>query len=795
MKVDRIKSAFSDTSRVIKYMWITFGALVLLAVAAFAMIAWGWIGYMPPIEDMENPKDKFASEIYSSDMQVIGRFYQSKSNRVYVHYDEISPYLVEALIATEDIRFKEHSGIDVKALFRAFIKRGLFFQKSAGGGSTITQQLAKLLYSPSADNIVERLFQKPQEWVIAVQLERFYTKEEIVNMYLNHFDFLNNAVGIQSAAYIYFHTTPDKLKIEEAATLIGMCKNPSYYNPRRYNERTRGRRNTVLNQMYKAKYITKAERDSLQALPLELHYTRVDHKEGLAPYFREQLRLMMTAKKPDRADYRGWEAQKFVDDSIAWATNPLYGWCEKNRKADGSKYNIYTDGLKIYTTIDSRMQRYAEEAVEEHLGHYLQPRFFAEKKGRSYAPFSRSITKEEREGILDRAMKQSDRYRSMKQAGASDERIRQAFVTPVEMQVFSYDGMIDTIMSPMDSIRYQKSFLRTGFMSMDPHTGHVKAYVGGPDFEHFQYNMVSVGRRQIGSTVKPFLYTLAMEEGFTPCDMFLNEQPTLITEDGKAWSPRNSSKARVGEMVTLRWGLANSNNWISARLMDKLSPSSLARLMHSFGIKNKIDEVVSLCLGPVDVSVEEMVTAYTAFSNKGVRVDPLYVTRIEDNLGNVIAEFNPTMTEVFSEQAYYRILPMLRDVIDHGTDYQDKGEESKKVKTEPEQIYHRECTYKGHQKRYRRDKGQLIVLKEEEHHEHDEENSLEECLDHLLYGCEQEVVRIFKIQVVEPFREIFRKVFHQFLYFKVDLGSIGTGHLVDHHRHSIVPAQTSHITV
>ena len=621
MKVGKLKKSIGDTSRIVRYMWYAFGGIVVLVVAAFAMIAWGWIGYMPPIEDMENPKDKFASEIYSSDMEVIGRFYQSKSNRVYVHYDEISPYLVNALIATEDIRFKDHSGIDVKALFRAFIKRGLLFQKSAGGGSTITQQLAKLLYSPNADNVVERLFQKPQEWVIAVQLERFYTKEEIVNMYLNHFDFLNNAVGIQSAAYIYFHTTPDKLKIEEAATLVGMCKNPSYYNPRRFNERTRGRRNTVLNQMYKAKYITKAELDSLQALPLELKYTRVDHKEGLAPYFREQLRLMMTAKKPVKSEYRGWEAQKFIDDSIAWANNPLYGWCEKNVKADGTKYNIYTDGLKIYTTLDAQMQRYAEEAVEKHLGGYLQPRFFAEKKGRSYAPFSRSITREERESILDRAMKQSDRYRAMKASGASD----------------------------------------------DPNTGHVKAYVGGPDFTHFQYDMASVGRRQIGSTVKPFLYTLAMEEGFTPCDMFLNEQPTLITEDGKPWSPRNSSKARVGEMVSLRWGLANSNNWISARLMDKLSPSSLARLMHSFGIKNKIDEVISLCLGPVEVSVEEMVTAYTAFSNKGVRVDPLYVTRIEDNLGNVIAEFTPSMTEVFSEQAYYRILPMLKDVIDHGT--------------------------------------------------------------------------------------------------------------------------------
>lgn len=600
-------------------------------------------------------------------MQVLSRFYQSKNNRVYVGYKEISPYLVQALIATEDARFTEHSGIDVKALFRAIIKRGLFLQKSAGGGSTITQQLAKLYFSPSADNVLERLFQKPIEWVIAVQLERCYTKEEILNMYLNQFDFLNNAVGIQSAAGIYFGTTPDKLKIEEAATLIGMCKNPSYYNPVRHNERSRGRRNTVLNQMYKADYITAAERDSLKNLPLKLKFSRVDHKEGLAPYFREQLRLMMTARKPVRSDYRGWEQQKFVDDSIAWETNPLYGWCEKNRKADGSKYNIYTDGLKIYTTIDSRMQRYAEEAVREHLGGYLQPRFFSEKKGRSYGPFSRSISEKDRAAILERAMKQSDRYRSMQNDGYSESEIRKAFNTPVEMQLFSYNGMIDTIMTPMDSIRYQKSFLRTGFMSMDPHNGHVKAYVGGIDFAHFQYNMVSQGRRQVGSTVKPFLYTLAMEEGFSPCDMELNAQPTLMDESGRPWSPRNSSKARAGEMVTLRWGLANSNNWISARVMSRLSPTSLVRLMHSFGIKNHIDPVISLCLGPSEVSVEEMVTAYSAFSNKGVRVDPLFVTRIEDNHGNVISEFTPVYTEVFSEAAYYKILPMLRDVIDRGT--------------------------------------------------------------------------------------------------------------------------------
>ncbi len=665
MKAGKGKSK-SVTSRIVRLLWWGFGTVVFLIVAAFAMIGMGWIGYMPPVEDLENPKDKFATEVYSADGEVLGRFYQSQNNRVYVSYDEISPYLINALIATEDVRFANHSGIDGKALLRSLIKRGVLMQKSAGGGSTLTQQLAKLLYSPQAGSFVERLFQKPQEWVIAARLERYYTKEEILNMYLNHFDFLNNAVGIKSASHIYFNTSPDSLKIEEAATLVGMCKNPSLYNPRRYGERTRLRRNVVLDQMCKADYITKNERDSLKQLPLELDYTRVDHKEGLAPYFRENLRIMMMAKKPVRSNYHEWEKQKFVDDSTAWVNNPLYGWCAKNKKADGSNYNIYTDGLKIYTTIDSRMQRYAEEAVEEHVCNYLQPRFFKEKKGRSYGPFSRDVTQEEREAILNRAMKQSDRYRSMKKAGYSDTDIRKAFNTPVEMEVFSYRGMVDTMMSPMDSIRYQKSFLRTGFMSMDPRTGHVKAYVGGPNFAHFQYNMVSVGRRQIGSTVKPFLYTLAMEEGFTPCDTLLNEQPTLIV-NGEPWTPRNTGKNRIGEMVTLRWGLSQSNNWISARLMDKLKPQALADMMHSFGIRNHIDPVPSLCLGPVEVSVEEMVTAYSAFACEGVRVDPLYVMRIEDNQGNVIAEFTPRKTEVFSTQAYYRILPMLRDVIDFGT--------------------------------------------------------------------------------------------------------------------------------
>ena len=654
-------------SSLIIILWSIFGAILLGVVLLFVSISNGWIGYMPPIEELQNPKDKFASVIYSDDGEVLGRFYQSRNNRVYVNYGEISPHLIEALIATEDVRFAEHCGIDFRALMRAIIKRGLFFQKSAGGGSTITQQLSKLLYSPRANNVMERLVQKPQEWVIATKLERYYTKEEIINMYLNHFDFLNNAVGIQSASQVYFNKQPGELLIEEAATLVGMCKNPSYYNPRRFNDRTRGRRNVVLQQMEKAGYITQNECDSLQQLPLTLDFHVVDHKEGPAPYFREHIRMMLTAKKPEKKDYASWEMQQYVDDSTAWENNPAYGWCEKNRKPDGSKYNIYSDGLKIYTSIDSRMQRYAEEALTKHIAEYLQPRFFAEKRGRSYAPFARTVTAEQQRTILQRSVRNSDRYRAMKKAGASQQEIEKAFNTPVETELFTYQGVIDTVISPMDSIRYVKTFLRAGFMAMDPINGKVKAYVGGPNFSQFQYDMAGMGRRQIGSTIKPFLYTLAMEEGFTPNTMMLNAQPSFQLPNGDVWEPRNTGEKCIGEMVPLSWALMTSNNWISARLIDQLSPESLVRIMRSFGITNRIDPVLSLCLGPVEVSVEEMTSAYTAFANKGVRVDPIYITHIEDSHGNIIAEFTPRHTEVFSLKAYSRILPILCSVIDSGT--------------------------------------------------------------------------------------------------------------------------------
>lgn len=651
---------------------IVLWALLLIGILAtyiiFSAISDGKIGYVPPIEELENPNLKFATQVISDDGKVLGTWSLSKENRLYVGYEDLSPNLVHALVATEDVRFSEHSGIDARAFMRAVIKRGVLMQKNAGGGSTITQQLAKQFYSPTADNVMERLLQKPIEWVIAVKLERYYTKEEILTMYLNKFDFLNNAVGIKTAAGTYFSKEPKDLSIEEAATLIGMCKNPSLYNPRRFNERTRGRRNVVLDQMRKAGYLTEAERDSLQALPLVLRYRPVDHNDGLATYFREYLRGVLNAKKPVKKNYRGWQMQKFYEDSLAWETNPLYGWCAKNKKKDGSNYNLYTDGLKIYTTINSRMQQYAEEAVQEHVAEYLQPRFFKEKKGRKTAPYTNQLTNEEVETILNRSIRQSERRRVMKAAGYSDAEIMKAFNTPREMTVFTYQGEKDTIMTPLDSIKYYKHFLRAGFMSMDPITGYVKAYVGGPNYDNFKYDMAMVGRRQVGSTIKPYLYSLAMENGFSPCDETRNVEGTYFDENGIAWTPRNSSKKHYGEIVTLKWGLANSNNWISAYLMSKLNPYELVRLIHSFGVLNKeIQPTISLCLGPCEISVGEMVSAYTAFVNKGIRTAPLFVTRIEDNDGNVLATFSPQVNEVISESSAYKMLIMLRAVINEGT--------------------------------------------------------------------------------------------------------------------------------
>ena len=644
------------------YFWSLFAAGVVVVVVLFWMITKGWLGYLPPLEELQNPKNKYASEVFSADMQSLGRYYR-QANRVGVQYSDLSPELVEALIATEDARFYNHTGVDFKAFMRAVLKLG-----RAGGGSTLTQQLAKQIWSPQANNIFERAMQKPIEWVIATKLERLYSKDEILLMYLNQFDFLYNAVGIKSAAQVYFSTTPAELKVEESAMLVGMCKNPSLYNPVRRPQNARDRRNTVLSQMAKYGYLTEAERDSLQALPIELHYSSVDHKQGIAPYFREYLRNVLTAKEPKESHYSEWNKQQYKIDKYQWDNNPLYGFCNKTTKPDGSPYNLYQDGLRIYTTIDSRMQRYAEEAVDEHM-QSLQKSFFRECRRKRNAPFSISITREEIDGIMTRSMRQTDRYRGMKKAGKTEEEIRAAFNTPVEMQVFTYEGngLIDTVMSPMDSIRWLKTYLRCGFMSMDPLNGHVKAYVGGPDFAHFQYDMATMGRRQVGSTVKPYLYTLAMDEGMSPCDKVVNDSITLYDANGLPWTPRDTHAKNQGDTVTLAWGLRYSSNWITAYLMSMFTPEQLVRLMQSFGIQGQLDPVISLCLGPCEVSVQEMVDAYTTFVNKGIRTEPLYVTRIEDNNGNVLARFAPLTHEIISETTSYKMIQMLQDVVDRGT--------------------------------------------------------------------------------------------------------------------------------
>lgn len=653
--------------KLIYTLWIILATTVLTVLAFFIAIWNGWIGYMPDMENLQNPIDRYASQIYSADGKVLGTWNKSRENRIHVEYSNLSPYLVQALVATEDVRFYEHSGVDFISLGRAIVKRGLLGQTSAGGGSTITQQLAKQLYSNTAGSTFERMMQKPIEWVIAIKLERNFTKEEILTMYLNYFDFLHNAVGIKTAANTYFNKEPKDLTVEEAAVLIGLCKNPSYFNPVRHAERCKERRNVVLSQMRKAGYISQSDCDKLSEKDIVLNFHRTDHKEGSATYLREYLRRYMTAKKPERSDYPSWQYVQFHIDSLAWESDPLFGWCNKNRKKDGSNYSIYEDGLKIYTTIDSQMQKYAEESVYAHVAKFLQPQFSAEIKRKPNAPFSNQLTAKEVRAILSRSVHQSERYRAMKAAGCSEEEINKSFRQPIDMTVFSYKGEIDTTMTPLDSIRYYKSFLRSGFVSMDVKTGAVKAYVGGLDFAHFQYDMAADGRRQVGSTIKPLLYSLAMENGFSPCDMAPNWQQTYMVA-GRPWTPRNANHSRAGQMVSLKWGLAQSSNWVSAYLMSKLDPHQFVELLHNYGINNPdIHPSLSLCLGPCDITVMEMVSAYTAFANHGIRCAPMFVSRIEDNEGNVIARFEPQLSEVISEESAYKMLVLLQGVIDGGT--------------------------------------------------------------------------------------------------------------------------------
>ena len=630
----------------IRTLWIIILVVILTVAMAFTAIWNGWIGYMPDMEDLQNPIDRYATQIYSADGKVIGTWNMNRENRVRTDISKVSTNVIQALVATEDARFFDHSGVDFIALARAIVKRGLLGQSSAGGGSTITQQLAKQVYSGKAHSTIERLMQKPIEWVIAIKLERYFTKEEIVMMYLNQFDFLHNAVGIKNAANTYFNKEPKELTLEESALLIGLCKNP---------------------QMEKAGYISSEQYAESSAKPIELNFHRIDHKDGSATYLREFLRRYMMAEKPKLSDYPSWQKVQFVIDSIAWENDPLYGWCNKNTKKDGTPYNIYTDGLKVYTTIDSEMQQYAEEAAYAHVAKYLQPAFNKENRNKKNAPFTSKLTAKEVNDILNRSIVQSDRYRNMKAAGYSEEEIRASFKEKTEMTVFTYHGEVDTVMTPLDSIRYYKTFLRTGFISMDAHTGAVKAYVGGLNFEHFQYDMAMIGRRQVGSTIKPLLYSLAMENGFTPCDEAPNVQQTYIVA-GQSWTPRNASRSHYGENVTLKWGLAQSNNWISAYLMSRLDPTQFVNLLHQYGINNpEIHPSMALCLGPCDITVAEMVSAYTAFANKGIRCAPMFVTRIEDADGQVIARFEPRMNEVISEESANRMLVLLQGVVNGGT--------------------------------------------------------------------------------------------------------------------------------
>jgi len=645
--------------------WAMFSLAVLGIFFLFMGVSNGSFGFMPSFEELENPKNSLATEIYSADKVLLGKFYYQ--NRSFIKYEDLSPDMVHALVATEDVRFYDHSGIDLIGLGR--VAKGLVTaNKNAGGGSTLSQQLAKMLFPRERfSSKLDMVFRKFREWVIAVKLERSYTKEEILTMYLNKYDFLNLAVGIKSAARVYFNTTPDSLKIEQSAMLVGMAKNSSYYNPLRRAELTRERRNTVLSQMVKYDFLDKELCDSLKQLPLSIDYQKVDHKRGSATYFREYLRTTLTARKPVRSRYPSWNKQKYIEDSLQWKNNPFFGWCNKNKKADGEFYNIYRDGLKIYTTIDSRMQKYAEEAVKEHLGLDLQNAFDKEKKHHNNPPFSDDLDDEAVERNLYLSMKRSERYRVLKDKDFSLDSIKSIFETPTKMRIFTWKGERDTILSPNDSMLYYKGFLRAGFMSMVPQTGEVRAYVGGPNYKHFMYDMVNLGKRQVGSIIKPFLYTVAMQEGLTPCDKVPNIAQTFDVGDGTTWTSRNSTSARTGEMVTLKWGLANSVNNISGWVLKQFKPQTIVNMAKKMGIVSRIDPVPSIFLGTSEITVREMIGAYGTYANKGVYIKPRFISKIEDSKGNDIARSIPQKHEVMSAKTAYLMTNLLQGVVRQGT--------------------------------------------------------------------------------------------------------------------------------
>ena len=659
------------------WFWVIISLPAVLVLTLFILISANKLGPIPSFEEVENPASNLAAEVYSEDNVLLGKFYLQSQNRTWTEYDDISPYVVDALIATEDIRFHRHAGIDFRGLARVLVKT-IILGKETGGGSTITQQLAKNLFLPrdlSNDPAIVRAARltvtKFKEWQTAVKLERSYTKEEIITMYLNVFDFIYNAVGINSAARVYFNTTPDSLTIEQSAMLVGMLKNSVAYNPLRNAETALRRRNVVISQMERYGYLSREVADSVKNLPLVLDLREDSHNTGLATYFREYIRTTMIKYEPQRNMF--YSDDQYEDALWRWQNDPLYGWCRKNTKPDGTNYNLYRDGLRIYTTLNSKMQAYAEEAVVQHLSQNLQPVF--NKKAKTYRnpPYSNDLNSAEVKQLIDRSVRQSDRYQNMKRAGIPEDSITLAFNTPIPTKLFSWDGERDTVMTPLDSIKYYKFFVRSSFMAMDPHTGHVKAYVGGPDFRYFKYDAVTQQKKQVGSTIKPFLYTLAMQDGYSPCYEVENVERSFDVGDS-VYIPRSSGPVEFhGKMVTLKWGLAQSENYISAWLIKQFSPQAVVDLMHRMGIRSYIDPVVSIFLGTSDLALEEMVGAYGTFVNKGVHTRPLYVTRIEDRNGNVISTFTPFIDEVISEDDAYLMTALLQGVVNTGTGLRLRG--------------------------------------------------------------------------------------------------------------------------
>ncbi len=653
----------------IRILWTVFLVPVILVITVFLLIGNGVIGYIPDFSELENPESNLASVLITEDNKILSKYWIE--NRTYANYEDLSPYLVNALVATEDIRFKKHSGVDARGLARVLI-RTIIGGQDAGGGSTLSQQLAKNLYKTRdylKKNKLSRTFHlviiKFSEWVTAVRLERFYTKKEILVMYLNTVTFGHETYGIRSASRVFFDSSPDSLKTEQAAVLVGLLQAPTRYSPLINPENSIIRRNVVLSQMAKYGFIDDEAKDSLQNLPLEVDYVPQSHITGLAPHYRTFLRKRLMAPKPEKDNYYSYS--RFQEDSVKWEKDPMYGWANKNFKPDGSNYNIYTDGLKIYTTINYKMQEYAESAVEKHVGGLLQEEFFDEKEGDPRAPFSENLTREDIRSIMSQAMARTERYRKLRARGVSRDSIMEVFNTPVEMSVFSWEGNIDTVMTPMDSLRYYKHFLRAGFMAMEPATGHVKAYVGGHNYRYFMYDQVTQGKRQVGSTIKPFLYTLAMQEGYSPCDLVPNVPVTFQDQDS-TWTPRNSGNFDMeGKMVTLEWGLANSVNYISAWLVKRFNPQTVVDVIKKMGVTSHIDPVPSVIFGTSDISLQEMVGAFNVFSNKGVYIEPVYVTRIEDRHGNEISSFHPQQVEAISEKTAYLMIQLLRNVVDKGT--------------------------------------------------------------------------------------------------------------------------------